>query len=196
MVRFRKAQNRVPRSVIVEAWFFIAAVAAAFYFFQIGTVDSIIAWVLDSGSLFAGVVAGLLYSTFITTPLAVATLVGLGNTLQVSLWQVAMVGAMGATMSDLALARFLRSPLSVYVVERVLGRRRESLERGMRRNKSIRFWSVVLGAILVAIPVPTDEFAIALFDSAGLRFVNMLPIFLVANFIAIYAILTIAHIFA
>lgn len=193
MARLKKAQNHVPHAVIVEAWFFIAAVAMAVYFFQSGTVDNIIAWALDSGSLFAGVIAGSLYSTFITTPFAVATLVGIGNALQVSFWQVAIVGALGATMSDLALARFLRSPLSLYVVERILGRRGISLELGMRRNLKIRFLAVVLGAILVAIPIPTDELAIALFDAAGLRFVHMLPIFLGANFIAIYAILTIVH---
>ena len=185
----------MPQAVVVEAWVFIAAVAVAVYLIQAGTMTDVISWALGSGSLFAGVIAGSLYSTFVTTPLAVAALIGLGNALQIPLWQVAIVGAIGATISDLALARFLRSPLSLYVVERVLGHYEDAFQRGIRRSMFIRWGVVALGGLLVSLPVPTDELGIALFDASGLRLTQMVPIFLVANFIAIFTILTFVHVF-
>ena len=193
MVRLHRKRVRIPRAVVAEAWFFVVAAAGALYLFKTGIVTELIMRVAASEPLLAGAIVGTTYSTFVTTPFAVASLAAMGSTLAIPIWQIAVVGAVGATVSDVVLAKFLRSPLSLYIVSRVLGSRGASFKERLKKVPVVRWCVVALGSFLVAIPVPTDELGIALFDASGLRFIHMLPLFFVANFIAIYAILSFVH---
>jgi hypothetical protein len=117
-------------------------------------------------ALLGSFIAGMFFtSTFTVAPAAVT----LGEIAQVSsLWEVALVGGLGAMVGDFVIFRFVRDRLSAHLMEylEMVGGT-EKLASVLTR-KSTRWFSWILGGLLIASPLP-DELAVTLLGASKMR---------------------------
>lgn len=185
----RKRLRSVPRTVTVEAWLFVIMLGATIWLYQSGAIAALTAWAIELGPLIGGFFAGAAFSTFVTTPFALAGFLELGRALTIPLWQVALGGAIGATIADLLLVKSIRSPLALLLVRAVVGHDTSILKSKVRKKPAFRWYAGLLGALLIAIPLPTDELGVIFLGASGLNAKQMTPIIFLADFVGIYAII-------
>lgn len=185
-------QKSISRGATAEAWTAVGAIALTVWLVREGYVAHFVGAVSDYGAL-AAFIPGLLYSTFVTTPVAVGGFLEMSSIAPI--WQVALLGAAGATMADLMMINGMRSPLMAIVLKAAFG---QDFVAGLRRFASGRtkFLAMAFAWFLIAIPVPTDEIAMALLGRTSLKGWRLIPFFFIADFAGIYALLSFVEIFA
>src|SRR3989344_2395968 len=134
----KRKQGRIPRAVTIEAWLFVVALAGTIWLYQAGFVAELVKMSVDLGPHLGGIIAGAAFSTFVTTPFAVAGFLGIGSTLTVPIWQIALAGALGATVIDLLLVKGIRSPLALLIVGAITGSDIEAFQRRIRKWPAFR----------------------------------------------------------
>lgn len=155
---------------------------------QSGAITSLMESTAEYGILSA-FVSGLMYSTFVTIAFSVAGFLALADT-AIPLWQMAVAGAIGATIADLLLVREVRSPLALVLVRAVFGTN-VHVFRGKRGP--MRWIAALFGAALIAAPTPTDELGVVLLGASHLNSYQLVPIVFIADFVGIYVLLTTAQ---
>src|SRR3989344_1208134 len=118
MTRSHSDTARLTHAATIEAWIVVFVVALTIWLLKSGILSTALESASDFGVL-SGIVAGLFYSTFVTTPLAIGGFIAIAGT--VPTWQIALAGALGATIVDLALVRGIRSPLAILLVRAIVG---------------------------------------------------------------------------
>jgi hypothetical protein len=191
----RTSTSSISRAVTIEAWLVVAVMALTVWLFQNGYLAELVQKVSEFGPVPASLLAGAAYSTFVTTPLAVGGFITLGELPAVPIWQMALAGALGATIVDLALVKGVRSPLALLVVRAVIGRDSNALKRRVKRWPVLRWVTAITGGILVAVPLPTDELGVVFFSASGLRMIQMIPLIFVADFVGVYSIVSASRLF-
>lgn len=192
----RKARNaKISRSVTVEAWLVVGVIILTVWLFQSGMLARGIEFLAGLGPVPASLIAGAAYSTFLTTPLAVGSFVTMGE-MHLPIWQIAAIGALGATIVDLLLMKGAGSPLALLIVRTVTGRSSARFRARLKRVPGLRWIAAILGGVLVAAPLPTDELGVVFFSASGLRAFQILPLIFVADFIGVYAIVSAASFFS
>lgn len=176
----------------VEAWTVVGAIALTVWLVRNGYVAKFVDAVSDYGAL-AAFVPGLLYSTFVTTPVAVGGFLEMGSIAPI--WQVALLGAAGATLADLMMINGMRSPLMAILLRAIFGKNFESFLKRFASGRT-KFLAMVLAWLLIAIPVPTDEIAMTLLGRTTLKGWRLVPFFYIADFVGIYVLLSFVDIFA
>lgn len=170
----------------VEAWLVVAAAGGTIWLLQSGTLANI----MDASSAlgpFASFVAGLMYSTFITTPIAIGSFYELAQT--ASAHQVAVLGALGAMIVDLVLVKGIRSPLMDSILHAAFGDKLYAFARRLSRGR-LKALSVMIGCVLVAIPLPTDEIGITFLGVSHLSAWKTAPLIFAADFVGIYLLVS------
>ncbi len=117
-----------------------------------GTLHALLTETAES-RLIGTLVAGFFFTSVFTTAPAI---VALGEiTATASLWQTAVVGALGATCGDLILFRFIRDRVGDDIghVLRARGRKRYP---AIVRNRLFRGFTMFLGALVIASPLPDE----------------------------------------
>lgn len=188
----RGRKPAIPREVTVEMWLFLIAFASSTWLFQTGLVAEAVQWTYGLGPLIAGFIGGLLYSTFVTTPFAIAGFIDLGSTNALPVWQIALTGAIGATIADLVLVKGVRSPLAAILVRSVVGHDIEAF-KSKRRTFLSRWGLGLFGGLLIATPLPTDELGVIFFSASGLNIRQMVPVILISDFVGIYGFVYLAQ---
>ncbi len=166
----------------VEAWLVVAAAGLTVWLLQSDTLSTI----MDASTAFgplAGFVAGLMYSTFITTPIAIGSFYELAH--QSSALQIAFLGALGATLVDIVLVKGVRSPLMDSILRAAFGDKLYLFARRLSKGK-LRIVSALLGCFLIAIPVPTDEVGVTFLGMSHLGAWRVAPLIFVADFAGIF----------
>ena len=187
MVRVHQYKERIRRAATIEAWVVLAVIVATIWFLQ----SNVLADLVEKGSglgPLSGFLTGLLYSTFVTTPLAIGGFIVLADTMPT--WQIAMTGALGATVVDLALTRGIRSPLSVLLVQAVVG---HDIHMFRRMRGPLRWGAGLFGALLIAIPLPTDELGVVFLGASHLQPLRLMALIFLADLIGIYGFLEVLH---
>ena len=140
------------------------SVALAVYIVDAGLVHRALAAAGD-GILFTSFVAGLFFTSFFTTPPAIAVLGELAQ--EGNLFFVVVVGAVGAVIGDYILFMFVRDRVAADAKELISG---PKLKRFMRILKRGHFRRVlpVIGALIIASPLP-DELGLALLGISSMR---------------------------
>jgi hypothetical protein len=184
-----RSRHGVSRVATIEAWGVVAAIIVTVFLVQTGVLHSLIEAANGLGQ-FSGLLAGVLYALFITTPLAIGAFIELAHIAPV--WQIALWGALGASVIDYLLARSTRSPLVSEIMDGTFGKGNIK-SFGKRATEGPFKWFVaILGAVLIAIPVPTDEEGIALLGVAHFSGWQLMLLMFAANFCGIYFIVAIA----
>ena len=133
-------------------------------------------------------VAGIFFTSVFTVPLSAVALLELAKTSSL-LW-VAFFGALGALGGDLLIFRFFKD----HVVEdfEYLLRIHESKRiRSIMHLRIVRFLTPLLGAIIIASPLP-DELGIMLMGLSRVKTSLFVPLSLTFNFLGIIVINAIA----
>ena len=191
----RMNKRNIPRAITIEAWLFVVMFSAAVWVYQTGFIHDTVLWLSSFGPLIGGLAAGAAYSTFLTTPFAIAGFFEMSSSYAIPVWQIALSGAVGATIVDLLLVKGIRSPLALFFVRAVAGHDVELFKSRLRRKPVTRWYAGLMGAVLIAIPLPTDELGVVFLGASGLRTLQMIPIILAADFVGIYAIISAARAF-
>jgi hypothetical protein len=186
----RKAKQSFAATV--EAWLVVAAAGGTIWMLQSGTL----AYVMDSSTALgplAAFVAGLMYSTFVTTPLAIGSFYELAQTAPAV--QIAALGALGATIIDLVLVKGIRSPLMDAILHAAFGNKLYAFARRLSRGR-LRILSVLLGSALIAIPLPTDEVGVTFLGMSHMRAWKLAPFVFAADFVGIYLLVSAVKVFS
>lgn len=183
----KRKRRTIPRAVTIEMWLFVITLAGTVWLYQAGLIELLVMTSVNMGPHLGALIAGAAFSTFVTTPFAVAGFLGIGGTLDTPVWQIALAGATGATIIDLLLVRWLRSPVALLIIQAVVGHDTTAFQRRMGRTPLLRWLAAACGGFLVAIPLPTDELGVIFFGASGLRAYQIAPLIFVADFVGIYA---------
>ncbi|MDP3958312.1 MAG: hypothetical protein Q8Q36_02515 [bacterium] len=137
------------------------------------------------GAVFLGAfVAGGLFTSFFTVPIALAAFGELTGT--ASPWTIALWGAFGATLADAALFAFVKLRLSTWLIHLFEGKHHEWLRRKFR-YRTFRLAAPLVGAIAIASPIP-DEVGLTLLGLAKAPFSLVVPLSFVLHLVGIWAV--------
>ena len=159
-----------PHKIARDVFIIIASIVIAIILGKAGIFEQVIE--SSQGFKFLGIfIAGLFFTSLFTT--APAT-VALAQMAQVNnIFEVAIIGALGAMISDTILFHFLKS----YITEDIT----HFLEKSTRQLKHVfhlrifRWLFPFLGALIIASPLP-DEPGLALMGLVKLKMTTLMPL--------------------
>jgi hypothetical protein len=193
MARYHHAHARIPKTtplaVTLEAWAFVGILCFAVWLYRSGLFVEWLHWSAETAPILGGFFAGAAYSTFATLPLATVALLSLGGTTTVSPLAIALYAALGAMLVDLTIIKGLRSPLALFLVSSVLGRDSAFLKNRVMRSFSARIGALVVGCVLVAVPLPTDEVGLMFIGASGFPGIVIAPLIFLADYVGILSLL-------
>lgn len=170
------------QKLLLKSSFFLLSLCIAWYLLKSGVLNNLVSSILPIKFL-ADFIAGALYASFLTTPIALAMLIILSPSNNPII--IALIGGIGASLVDLLLVKFLRNEKKeVNLVSHEL-----HLER---INKFLAKWNLqfitpFLGAIIIISPFP-DELGLLLMGASKLKYSQVAVITYILNVIAILLI--------
>ncbi len=173
-VKHAASKRRLWRDLAV----FGLSLAAAVLLVRTGAIQQLLTQTAQApwiGSL----IAGIGYSSLFTVAPATVTLAMIGQV--VPAWQVALAGGIGAMIGDQVIFRFIRSEISSRLLHQA-----PRLGWWLRR-RSIRWPMAVLGAAIIASPLP-DEIGLSLLGLSHIRDRTLLIFTFTLNGIGIWVI--------
>jgi hypothetical protein len=135
-------------------------------------------------------IAGIFFTSIFTTAPAIVTLgeIAQGN----SVLLTALVGAMGATVGDVIIFRFVRDRLSEHLMELVKHNSMGKRIKVLFKLRHFRVFTFFVGGLIIASPFP-DELGISILGFSKLSLSRFIPLSLFFNFIGILLIGLIAN---
>ena len=140
----------------------------------------------ESFGLVSAFIAGMLFTSVFTTPIATVALAKFAIHGNLSLLQLAGVAALGALIGDLVLFHFIRD--HVYEDLKYLAdkKRLAKIER-IVKMKALRWFMFFIGALIIASPLP-DEMGIAIMGAVKTRTTTFIGISYLFNFLGVLLI--------
>jgi len=127
--------------------------------------------------IFGSFIAGIFFTSIFTTAPAIVTL---GELAQAnSIWLVALFGAIGATIGDLIIFRFVKDRFSKHLLQKRL--------RHLLNLKYFKWLTFLIGGLIIASPIP-DEVGVMILGFSNMRQSLFIPFSFVSNFIGILLI--------
>lgn len=165
---------------IIEAW--VKSFPSSF----------LITSVLITSVLITSFFAGILYSSFFTSTIAVAVFIVLGvdgfNPLV-----VAVLGGIGSLCTDLLIFKFVKTDVAAdlrFVDKKLTG----GFFSRLAQRKPFHFLTFILGLIVIASPLP-DELGVSLLAASKLNVRNFIILSYVLNTIGIFLIVLLGRAF-
>ena len=168
--------DRLERDAII----ILAGIAAAIALSKSGLLSDIFLVNLES-ELIGSFIAGILFTSLFTTPLAIATFVELAPA--VNTFAMAGIGALGAVLGDLILFGLVRFAFRKDV-EHVMSLPRYKRFFAIFHRRMFRWMLPFLGALIIASPLP-DELGMGLMGLSHMRTKNLVLVSLVMNALGI-----------
>ena len=134
-------------------------------------------------------IAGFFFTSIFTTLPAIVALGELARTN--SIWETAVIGAIGAMLGDFILFRFVRDKVAqdfLYLVQITHPRRLIHI----LHLRLFRWIIPFVGALIIASPLP-DELGLMMLGLSRIKTINFIPLTLLFNFIGIVIIGLIAR---
>lgn len=177
--------NKKTRSILLKTLVFIFSISLGWYLVKSGLLHTWIGTVLPYRFI-GEFIAGMLYTSFLTSPLAVALLLVIaqeGNPIV-----IALLGGLGAAVGDLILIKLFRDNYrgDVDNVSKQLHLKRVSI---FLKFFHLEFIIPVLGAIIIASPFP-DEIGLLMLGVSELKYIDIAKISFVLNSAGILLIVT------
>lgn len=170
------------KKLVIKSFFFILSLYIAWYLLKSGVLNDVVSTILPIKFL-AEFAAGALYTSFLTTPIALAMLIILAPNNNPIL--MALIGGVGACLTDLFLVKLVRDEKKdVNLVSHEL-----HLERinNFLAKWNLQFITPFLGAVIIASPFP-DELGLLLIGASKLKYSQVAMITYILNVIAILLI--------
>jgi hypothetical protein len=176
------------KRLVVDLVIIALSIVCAIYIAQAGLVHTLLQS-LDANIVVASFVAGLFFTSFFTTPPAIAVLGALGS--EGNLAAVALVGGLGAVVGDYILFTFVRDRVAADAAVLLEGPRWRRAGHILRRRYMRRVLPVI-GALIIASPLP-DELGLALLGISKIKTRNFLILSYIMNTLGILGIGLIAR---
>lgn len=184
MLSKKKFRSHVRRDLLLFALSTIAAILLS----QMGVLEQLFHLNVKSEYI-AAFIAGILFTSFLTTPFAIATFLSLAPEMNVPL--MVLIGASGAVFGDLFLFGIIRNTfkedLDYLVKKEKIGQR----FKAVFQRRAFRWIIPFVGALIIASPLP-DELGIALMGVSSMRVHVLLPISFAMNALGISLVALIA----
>lgn len=152
----------------------MASLGVGWWLIESGLFRSVVDHILPL-SLVAEVLAGVLYTSFLTAPVAVVMLIMLAADHHPVL--VALLAGIGAMLGDLVMVKLFKdktvkqiNPLS-YPLQKIVR---------VLKSFKLEFLLPLLGAIVIASPLP-DELGLMLFGASRLRYYELMILTYILN---------------
>ena len=120
---------------------------------RIGLIDEVVRSFQSSFAISA-FIAGILYASFFTAPIAVAIFIVLGTT-GFNPFLIAFIGGFGSLIADLFIFRFVKSDV-VYDLKFIDKKLTGGFFSKILLRKPFRFFSFILGVFVIASPLPDE----------------------------------------
>lgn len=134
------------------------------------------------GQFVGSFIAGLFFTSIFTTAPAIVALGQIAALNTVIL--TAFFGAIGATLGDIAIFRFVRDRFSEHLAEIVAHNSTAKRIGAIFHRRSFRLLTFFVGGAIIASPLP-DELGIGLLGMSHLKMRRFIPLSFVCNFIGI-----------
>ncbi|OGI95699.1 hypothetical protein A2917_00030 [Candidatus Nomurabacteria bacterium RIFCSPLOWO2_01_FULL_42_17] len=171
-------------NLIKDIGIIILSVIVGIILIKTGTIEKILEetqnlWFLDS------FVAGIFFTSIFTT---IPAIVALGEIAQLSdsVMLVAIFGGLGAVCGDLIIFRFMRDRFGEDILSLIRNSKNSRL-RSMVRLKSFKWMTFILGALIIASPLP-DELGLTMMGFSKTKTWLFIPVSFVFNFLGILVI--------
>lgn len=189
MIRKNKTRSNNGKYGLVHDLLMISAgIVFAILLVNTGLLDLIIGIVRDY-YIIASFIAGIFFTSAFTIAPSSVALVHIAHNSSVP-W-VVIFGALGAMFGDLILFFFIRDrfaeDLMSVIKKKTIKHILHSFHFGF-----LRWLSPIIGAIIIASPVP-DEFAITLFGMSKMRTVVLIPLSFIMNSLGIYVLIEFSY---
>lgn len=172
------------KKLLIDVVLITLSVYLAIYLAQSGAIAWLVA-LAGNNILLVSLIAGLFFTSFFTTPPAIAVFSGLAHSGNPLL--IALVGALGSVAGDSFLFFFVRERVAKDASYLMSGKR---FKRALKLLKHKRFQRIlpVIGALVIASPLP-DELGLALIGVSSMRRRSFLLLSYSMNALGILAIL-------
>lgn len=173
------------RKLIYKTLFFILSLSFAWWLIKSGILDNLVHTILPL-TFVAEFVAGVFYTSFLTSPISVAMLVvlaGKGNPIILAL----LAGA-GSVIGDLIIVKIFRKDLSRDINLATHQLHIDRINRILRKLK-LDFITPLVGALIVASPLP-DELGLMMLGASKLKYHQIAVISYILNTAGILLIVT------
>lgn len=177
-------KSKTKYFLITDLAIIILSILSALF---LAKTDALVNILLASKALeiFGSLIAGIFFTSVFTTAPAIVTL---GEIAQAnSIWLVALFGAIGATIGDLIIFRFVKDRFSKHLMELIKKKGGEKRLRHLLHLKYFKWLTFLIGGFIIASPIP-DEVGIMILGFSNLRQSLFIPFSFVSNFIGILLI--------
>ncbi len=176
--------KRNKKNLLEDLFFLLVSIIVALWLGQAHVIENILT-ASEGSKVIGSLVAGLAFTSIFTTAPAVIILGEIAKTS--SVWQVALLGAVGALVGDLLMFKFLRDRLArdFYALFHI------DMNQRYFRLPRFRWLMYLLGAIIIASPFP-DELGLAILGFSNTKTNLVIPTSFIFNFLGILAIASLA----
>lgn len=180
MKRISLRRIRARRELIKDIFFICIGIVIAVLLSKSGFINGLTE--VLGGEVLASFASGIFFTSAFTMAPAAVALVHIAN--DYSMHSVALWGALGAMLGDLALFLFIRDRFA----DDLVGSLKPSVVKSIAKTFHfglLKWLSPAIGALLIASPLP-DDFALTLMGISKTRVIILLPITFVMNVFNIY----------
>ena len=187
VARIKRVKNDSQFGINILA--VVASILVAFLLNEGGAFEAIIKGA-ESKRLLGSFVAGLFFTSFLTTAPAILVL-GKIAAESSSIIPIALVGGAGAVIGDLLIFSFVRDTIALDARKIVCNSKTKRIA-GICTGRIFRFVTPVIGALIIASPFP-DELGLSLLGFSRIKLSLFIPISYIMNTLGIAAIATLAQ---
>lgn len=175
------------RKILVDILVITASIYLAIYLAHSGFIATLVA-LAGNNILLVSLVTGFFFTSFFTTPPAIAIFTGLAG--QENIFLVASLGGLGAVLGDSLLFLFVRDRVAKDASALMTGPKWKRVLRVLKRRHFRRILPV-MGALIIASPLP-DEIGLALIGVSRLTRPQFFVLSYCMNTLGIFVILLLA----
>lgn len=175
--------NENMRHAIKDSIIIILSMVLAIMISRLDLIEKLLS-ISENIRVISSFIGGLLFTSVFTTAPAI---VFLGEVSQIEpIFIVALIGAIGAVCGDLLIFYLFKSHVA-NDLDGLMKRVKNNPLKLLSRNSGFRWVSILIGAFIIASPLP-DELGIAMMGISRLKLNVFIPISLIFNFLGILAI--------
>lgn len=182
--RYRARKKARGNHLLADIGIIIVSVLVAVMLARTNVLTNILTSTMEL-ELLGTFIAGMFFTSLFTTAPAIATLGEMALVQPVLL--TAFLGALGSVLGDLLIFRFVRDRVAADILELIQERGLVKRMRKVFRFKHFRWFTLFLGGLVIASPLP-DELGIALLGFSKMKLKYFALLSFTFNFIGIYLI--------
>jgi hypothetical protein len=175
------------RKILIDLLVITASIYLAIYLSHSGSLNYLFD-LLGDNIVLVSLLAGMFFTSFFTTPIAIAVFITLAS--QGNLLLIAALGGLGAVVGDSLLFFFVRERVAKDASAVMTGPRWKRVLRILKKRRFRRILPII-GAIIIASPFP-DEIGLALIGVSTLTRKQFLLLSFTMNSLGILVILLLA----